>query len=98
MNKSSSLYCITSSIRDLSKLISSKALSPVDLIEVTLEQISKLNPTLNAFITVLEDSARREAKEAEASIKEGRYKGPLHGIPISLKDLIYVKGVRSTSG
>jgi aspartyl-tRNA(Asn)/glutamyl-tRNA(Gln) amidotransferase subunit A len=98
MNKSSSLYCTVSSIKDLSKLISSKALSPVDLIEVTLEQISKLNPTLNAFITVLEDSARREAKEVEASIKEGRYKGPLHGIPISLKDLIYVKGVRSTSG
>ncbi|MGH9976157.1 MAG: amidase [Nitrososphaeraceae archaeon] len=98
MNSPASLYSNLSPIRDISKLISSKSLSPVDLIEVTLEQISKLNPTLNAFITILEDSARREAKEAETSIKEGKYKGPLHGIPISLKDLIYVKGVRSTSG
>jgi aspartyl-tRNA(Asn)/glutamyl-tRNA(Gln) amidotransferase subunit A len=98
MNNPTSPYSNTSSIRDISKLISSKSLSPVDLIEVTLEQISKLNPILNAFITILEDSARREAKEAEISIKEGKFKGPLHGIPISLKDLIYVKGVRSTSG
>lgn len=70
----------------------------MDLIECTLEQIHNLNPILNAFITVLEDSARKEAKEAESLINQGKYKGPLHGIPVSLKDLIYVKGVRSTSG
>lgn len=70
----------------------------MDLIESTLEQIHNLNPILNAFITVLEDSARKEAKEAESLINQGKYKGPLHGIPVSLKDLIYVKGVRSTSG
>lgn len=85
-------------IKDLSKLISTREISPVDLIEATLERIAKLNPTLNAFITVVEDSARRDAKNAESLIKEGKYRGPLHGIPISLKDLIYVKGVKSTSG
>ena len=53
---------------------------------------------LNAFITVLEDSARQDAKNADSLIKEGKYRGPLHGIPVSLKDLIYVKGARSTSG
>jgi aspartyl-tRNA(Asn)/glutamyl-tRNA(Gln) amidotransferase subunit A len=98
MKKSSSYNLLNLTIRDLSKLISAREISPVDLIEATLERIAKLNPTLNAFITVLEDSARRDAKNAELLIKEGKYKGPLHGIPISLKDLIYVKGVKSTSG
>jgi aspartyl-tRNA(Asn)/glutamyl-tRNA(Gln) amidotransferase subunit A len=98
MKRSSTISGLDSSIENLSTLISSKALSPVDLIESTLEQIHNLNPILNAFITVLEDSARKEAKEAESLINQGKYKGPLHGIPVSLKDLIYVKGVRSTSG
>ena len=70
----------------------------MDLIEATLERIARLNPVLNAFITVLEDSARQDAKNADSLIKEGKYRGPLHGIPVSLKDLIYVKGARSTSG
>ena len=98
MKRSSNISGPDSSIENLSKLISSKAISPVDLIEYTFQQIHKLNPTLNAFITVLEDSARKEAKEAESLINQGKYKGPLHGIPVSLKDLIFVKGVRSTSG
>lgn len=93
MKRSSNISGSDSSIENLSKLISSKALSPVDLIEYTFQQIHKLNPTLNAFITVLEDSARKEAKEAESLIIQGKYKGPLHGIPVSLKDLIFVKGV-----
>jgi aspartyl-tRNA(Asn)/glutamyl-tRNA(Gln) amidotransferase subunit A len=98
MKKSSSYNLLNLTIKDLSKLISTREISPVDLIEATLERIAKLNPTLNAFITVVEDSARRDAKNAESLIKEGKYRGPLHGIPISLKDLIYVKGVKSTSG
>ena len=98
MKRSSNISGPDSSIENLSKLISSKAISPLDLIEYTFQQIHKLNPTLNAFITVLEESARKEAKEAESLINQGKYKGPLHGIPVSLKDLIFVKGVRSTSG
>src|ERR687892_534770 len=98
MKKSSSINLSNLTIKDLSELISTREISPVDLVETALERIAKLNPTLNAFITVLEDSARQDAKNAELLIKEGKYRGPLHGIPISLKDLIYVKGVKSTSG
>ena len=94
----SSLNILNLTIKDLSKLISTREISPVDLIEATLERIARLNPVLNAFITVLEDSARQDAKNADSLIKEGKYRGPLHGIPVSLKDLIYVKGARSTSG
>ena len=96
--KSSSFNILNLTIKDLSKLISTREISPVDLIEATLERIARLNPALNAFITVLEDSARQDAKNADLLIKEGKYRGPLHGIPVSLKDLIYVKGARSTSG
>ena len=86
------------SIKYLSKLIASREISCVEIIDSTIERIEKLNPKLNAFITVLDESARREAKHADWLIKQGKYLGPLHGIPISLKDLIYVKGIRSTSG
>ena len=89
---------VGSSIRELSELISSGSLSPVDLVEATLERIDDLNEKLHAYITVMGASARKEAKKAEVDIKEGKYLGPLHGIPVSLKDLIYVRGVRSTSG
>jgi aspartyl-tRNA(Asn)/glutamyl-tRNA(Gln) amidotransferase subunit A len=85
-------------IKQLSKLIASREISCLELVDATIERIGKLNPKFNAFITVLGESARREAKHADSLIKQGKYLGPLHGIPISLKDLIYVKGVRSTSG
>ena len=68
------------------------------MVDGIIERIEKLNPKLNAFITILDESARREAMHADSLIKQGKYLGPLHGIPISLKDLIYIKGVRSTSG
>lgn len=68
------------------------------MIESILEKIRKLNPKLNAFITILEKSAIQDAKNSELEIKQGDYKGPLHGIPICIKDIIYTKGVRSTSG
>ena len=85
-------------IKHLSKLIASREISCLEVLDATIERIEKLNPKLNAFITILDQSARREAKHADSLIKQGKYLGPLHGIPISLKDLIYVKGVRSTSG
>jgi aspartyl-tRNA(Asn)/glutamyl-tRNA(Gln) amidotransferase subunit A len=85
-------------IRHLSKLIASREISCIEIIDATIERIEKLNSKLNAFITILDESARREAKHADSLIKQGKYLGPLHGIPISLKDLIYIKGVRSTSG
>lgn len=96
--KRSSLRIAGSTIKDLSKLIASREISCEEVIEATLERIRELNPKLNAFITVLDESARKDAKHADSLIKQGKYLGPLHGIPVSLKDLIYVKGVRSTSG
>ena len=85
-------------IKQLSQLIASREISCIEALDAAIERIEKLNPKLNAFITVLGESAKREAKHADLLIKQGTYLGPLHGIPISLKDLIYIKGVRSTSG
>jgi aspartyl-tRNA(Asn)/glutamyl-tRNA(Gln) amidotransferase subunit A len=85
-------------IKHLSKLIDSREISSLELVDATIEKIEKLNPKLNAFITIFDKSARRQAERADSLIKQGRYLGPLHGIPISLKDLIYIKGVRSTCG
>jgi aspartyl-tRNA(Asn)/glutamyl-tRNA(Gln) amidotransferase subunit A len=85
-------------IKHLSKLIASREISCSEVVDATIERLQKLNPTLNAFITILDESAKREAKHADLLIKQGKYLGPLHGIPVSFKDLVYVKGVRSTSG
>jgi aspartyl-tRNA(Asn)/glutamyl-tRNA(Gln) amidotransferase subunit A len=85
-------------IQHLSKLIASRKITSLEVVDAIIERIEKLNPKLNAFITILDESARREAMHADSLIKQGIYLGPLHGIPISLKDLIYIKGVRSTSG
>jgi aspartyl-tRNA(Asn)/glutamyl-tRNA(Gln) amidotransferase subunit A len=85
-------------IKHLSKLIASREISCLEVVDAIIEKIEKLNPKLNAFITILDESARRQAMHADLLIKQGKYLGPLHGIPISLKDLIYIKGVRSTSG
>jgi aspartyl-tRNA(Asn)/glutamyl-tRNA(Gln) amidotransferase subunit A len=85
-------------IKHVSKLIASREISCLELVDAAIERIEKLNPKLNAFITILDQSARREARHADSLLKQGRYLGPLHGIPISLKDLIYIKGIRSTSG
>jgi aspartyl-tRNA(Asn)/glutamyl-tRNA(Gln) amidotransferase subunit A len=68
-------------IRHLSKLIASREISCLEVVDETLERIQKLNPKLNAFITILDQSARREAEHADLLIKQGRYLGPLHGIP-----------------
>lgn len=74
-----------------------KEVSPVDLTRACLERIEKLNPILNAFITVTAESALAEARTAEEEIARGEWRGPLHGIPIALKDLIDTAGVRTTA-
>jgi aspartyl-tRNA(Asn)/glutamyl-tRNA(Gln) amidotransferase subunit A len=86
------------SLARLAEEVRSGGVSPVELVHRTLERIGRLNPTVNAFITVLEDEAIRQAVKAEREIRDGRYRGPLHGIPVSLKDIIYIKGVRCTAG
>ncbi|MBI3406395.1 MAG: Asp-tRNA(Asn)/Glu-tRNA(Gln) amidotransferase subunit GatA, partial [Acidobacteria bacterium] len=66
--------------------------------EVALGQIEKLNPKLNAFITVTAEQARADARRAEKEVQRGKYRGPLHGIPVAVKDNIWTRGVRTTSG
>jgi aspartyl-tRNA(Asn)/glutamyl-tRNA(Gln) amidotransferase subunit A len=78
--------------------IARRELSPVELIELTLRRIETLNPILNAYITVLADEARAAARTAEREIAAGDYRGPLHGIPVSVKDLFWTKGIRTTGG
>lgn len=72
-------------------------ISPLELTRACLDRVEKLNPTLNAFITVIADAALAEAQIAEEEIRRGEWRGPLHGIPIALKDLIDTAGVRTTS-
>ncbi|MGB0038909.1 MAG: amidase, partial [Terriglobales bacterium] len=72
-------------------------ISPVELTRDYLDRIERLNPKLNAYITVLADSALCEARHAEQEIFRGDYRGPLHGIPIGLKDILDTAGVRTTA-
>jgi len=85
------------SIRELSDQIRRNQLSPVELTRDCLSRIEKLNPVLNAFTMVDDESALRQARDAEAEIHRGNWRGPLHGIPIGLKDLIDTAGVRTTA-
>ena len=85
------------SIAEAAEQIRRKKISPVELVRECLETIDRLNPTLNAFITVTADSALAEAKKAEQEIQSGNWRGPLHGIPVGLKDLIDTAGIRTTA-
>ena len=82
----------------LASLIERREVSPVALVEAYLERIERLNDRVHAYITVCGESALAEAREAEREITSGRYRGPLHGIPIGLKDQFYTRGVRTTGG
>lgn len=93
---STDLFYLT--ISETSKLISSKQISPVELINSHLDRINQTDTRLNSFITLLEDECIASAKSAEADIQAGKYLGPLHGIPIGLKDLYYTRNVRTTVG
>ncbi len=78
-------------------LLKRRAVSPVELTRGCLERIERLNPRLNAFITVTAETALEEARQAEAEIQGGGWRGPLHGIPLALKDLIDTAGMRTTA-
>ena len=77
--------------------IRTRRLSPVELTRECLSRIERLNPVLNAFITVTGDLALDQARQAEAEVMAGNWRGPLHGIPIGLKDLLDTAGVRTTA-
>jgi len=83
----------------LARLIRQKKVSPVELLAAILDRIDKLNPRLNAFVTLTIEQARREARAAERALtRRSATLGPLHGVPFSVKDLVITKGVRTTFG
>jgi len=85
------------SLSEASRLVKHRQISPVELTRDSLERIAQLNPTLNAFIMVLETAAMAEAREAEREIQSGRWRGSLHGIPMGVKDLIDTREVPTTA-
>ena len=82
----------------LAQALCEGSLSPVGVVEALLGRIEERNGELNAFVTVTAEEALEDARRAEAEIRAGRYRGPLHGVPIGLKDLIETRGVRTTMG
>ncbi len=85
------------SLLEASERIRDRSVSPVDLTRACLERIERLNPVLNAFLTVTGEQALDQARQLEAEQQRGRLRSPLHGIPVALKDLIDTAGVRTTA-
>lgn len=89
---------LTLTIAQAAPKLERRELSPVELIEAMLARIATVNKQLNAYITVCDQQAREAAQAVERLIRAGYYLGPLHGIPIALKDNIYTRGIRTTAG
>ena len=85
-------------IAEAARQISRRRLSPVELTEAVLARIASIDPRVGAFITVASEQARASAQVAEREIQQGRYRGPLHGIPVGVKDTYYTRGIRTTAG
>ncbi len=86
------------SIDEASRLIRARSISSVELVRAYIERIDRLNPRLNAFITITEELAYEQARERELEIARGQWRGPLHGIPVALKDNIDTAGILTTAG
>lgn len=82
----------------LAELIRQCEVSPVDAVRAVLERIEQVNPSLNAYVTVVPERALERAQSAAAAVARGDRLGPLHGVPISVKDSVWVRGVRATCG
>ena len=92
------LNLLETTISELSPLIRDRKLSPVELTEACIGQCERLDPTLHTFITMTPEYALQRAGEAEKEIRDGHYRGPLHGIPYTLKDVLATHGIRTTFG
>ena len=86
------------SATELGGHIANREISPLEAVEAYLARIGEVDTKLNAYITVRADQAREEARQAGEEIARGEYRGPLHGVPVGVKDQIYVKGVRNSDG
>src|SRR6267143_2282042 len=85
------------SLREVADLIRKKKASPVELTTACLARIDRINPALNAFITITAEAALEQARDAEAEVQRGKWRGPLHGVPLALKDLFDTAGVKTTA-
>ena len=85
-------------ISDISQLIRQRNLSPVELTQACIDRCERLDPTLQAFTTITPEHALDRARQAEDEIVRSAYRGPLHGIPYTLKDVIATHGIRTTFG
>src|SRR4051812_32541463 len=84
--------------REMGERIRRREVSPVELVEAHLARIERLDGRWNTFITVTADQAREAARRAEAEVMAGGWRGLLHGVPVSVKDLFWTEGVRTTAG
>src|SRR5579864_7845357 len=88
---------IPETISEVAPRLRAKEISPLEITRACLVRIEKLNPALNAFITVTAESALAQARAAETEIARGQWRGPLHGVPVALKDIIDTAGIRTTA-
>src|SRR5262245_59288251 len=86
------------SARELAALIKARKMSPVEVLDAHLAVIARVNPRLNAIVTLAADEARRQAQATEAAVMRGDALGPLAGLPIAIKDLTATAGIRTTYG
>ncbi len=86
----------TKTLTEVAGLVKKKEVSPVELTQATLDRISALDGKLYSYLTVTSDLALQQARAAEQEVVKGTYRGPLHGVPIAVKDLCYTKGIRTT--
>ncbi|HZU00928.1 MAG TPA: amidase, partial [Ktedonobacteraceae bacterium] len=86
------------SIRTAAEEIHSGVITPTELVAETFERVDELGGEIQAFVTLMRDQAYKDAEQAERELRTGLYRSPLHGIPVAIKDLVAVKGVRTTAG
>src|SRR5215207_7989417 len=85
------------SIADLAALIHKQEVSPAELAQAQLDRIAAIDPRVNSYLTVTSELALSQARESQEELASGKDRGPLHGVPIALKDLYATKGVRTTA-
>ncbi|HUC97048.1 MAG TPA: amidase family protein, partial [Candidatus Polarisedimenticolaceae bacterium] len=83
------------SIHEAQQLIQKRQLSPVELTQAVLERIDAVDGKLHAYINLMPDKAMQEARQAEAEIRKGKWRGPMHGIPVAVKDQLDVEGAQA---
>ena len=86
------------SLQELALQLESRSLSPVDVTRHLLDRIAQIDGYLKSYATLTPEQALADARTAEREIRAGKYRGPLHGVPVGIKDLCYTKGVRTMGG